>query len=362
MKIDFNSMDENIRELYEYMWNDNYNNIPGGANNLCQTYDKRYSKNSKNSYSFEILNDVGKILKNKEIVTKERKQNEKNKKVVCNYLASIFNLKNKEKFEEKFLEVCSGSGAEAAKITTLHSSSLCALLFFYNTEETKISISLNGKVVEFDEVHFEYKNTVTKKGGPSNMDVVLVSNTQHIILFLESKFSEYLKPESVEVRYEYINEFEKAFYNENFLNSINMQILKDKNTGSIKRTRITKKGKKEEYFVLAAADKRPACYAEGIKQMISHYIGVTNFKDGHFCSREKKRLNQNYSVYLGEIVFDFNYEKAKKQLENYESHYKVLVDALQLKKPNFEMLKLPLKYSELKDKCEVQVRKFYYGQ
>ena len=315
------------------------------------------------SYAFEIPDGNGGILKNDKIVTKNKKQNEINKELVCKQLSNIFQIKNKEIFREKFMEVCSGSGGEVAKITTLHSSSLCALLFFYNINpESKMTLCLNGKDVEFDEVHFEFKNNVTKKGGPSNMDVVLVSNSQRLILFLESKFSEYLTAKSTEVRYEYINEFGQDFYNEIFLKSINMQIINDKKTGNIKRTRITKKGTKEEYFVLAAAPNRPACYAEGIKQMISHYIGVTHFKNGNLCAKEKRNLNQNYSVYLGEILFNFDYEKAKTQMENYESHYKDLVTALKTKNPRFEMLNIPLKYSELKDKCNEEIRQYYYGK
>ncbi len=339
------------KEIYSSLW----------VNKKCNYNIEEIGK-SDHSYAFEISDGNGGILKNDKIVTKNKKQNEINKELVCKQLSNIFQIKNKEIFKEKFMEVCSGSGGEAAKITTLHSSSLCALLFFYNINtESKMTLCLNGKDVEFDEVHFEFKNNVTKKGGPSNMDVVLVSNSQQIILFLESKFSEYLTAKSTEVRYEYINEFGQDFYNENFLKSIHMQIINDKKTGDIKRTRITKKGTKEEYFVLAAAPNRPACYAEGIKQMISHYIGVTHFKDGNLCAKEKRSLNHNYSVYLGEILFDFDYEDAQIKFSNYEEHYKVLKEALQEKNPNINMLETPLKYSTLKKKCEDKVNFFYYG-
>ncbi len=91
----------------------------------------------------------------------------------------------------------SGSGQEGRRITTLHSSSLCALLHFYNIEEEpllKLTLDTNKKTrsVTFTQSFFEYQTPVFNY--PSNMDVVLLGKDdegEEVALFLESKFSEY---------------------------------------------------------------------------------------------------------------------------------------------------------------------------
>ena len=91
-----------------------------------------------------------------------------------------------------------GSGNEGDKITTLHSSSLCALLHFYNVERHPLTLEFktkNNKKVEikrrviFNKSVFEFKSPVI--GNPSNMDVVLIGKDENtgknIVFFLESK-------------------------------------------------------------------------------------------------------------------------------------------------------------------------------
>ena len=65
--------------------------------------------------------------------------------VLAEELAERFEIKNNKLFRKKFIEACSGSGQEAMKITTMHSSSLCALLFFYNVcEGNELVLSLGN--------------------------------------------------------------------------------------------------------------------------------------------------------------------------------------------------------------------------
>ena len=67
-------------------------------------------------------------------------------------LKRVFSIKDCN-FDEKFGQACSGSGQEERRISTLHSSSLCALLFFYNVTEKhplKIEIKNVGEVAFFD--------------------------------------------------------------------------------------------------------------------------------------------------------------------------------------------------------------------
>ncbi|MCR5766753.1 MAG: hypothetical protein K6G09_12365 [Treponema sp.] len=110
-------------------------------------------------------------------------------------VADFFEKSNKELFLKKFQMVCSGSGDEIKKITTLHSSSLCALLFFYNVTKTNKLIFPYSELhdIEFYDSLFEVKNQVIR--SPSNIDVVLIGENKKgskVIFFLESKFSEYI--------------------------------------------------------------------------------------------------------------------------------------------------------------------------
>lgn len=70
-------------------------------------------------------------------------------------IADNFDIKDKEFFLEKFNMSCSGTGDEIKKITTLHSSSLCALLFFFNVREYNKLIFEELKGYEFTQSFFE---------------------------------------------------------------------------------------------------------------------------------------------------------------------------------------------------------------
>ena len=66
---------------------------------------------------------------------------------VSESLANNFGIeKEKYLFIEKFGMSCSGTGGELKKITTLHSSSLCALLFFFNVDTMPLKIRGGGKL------------------------------------------------------------------------------------------------------------------------------------------------------------------------------------------------------------------------
>ena len=106
-------------------------------------------------------------------------------------LVDTFGIKNKDLFHEKFNMAISGAGLENRRILTLHSSSLCALLFFYSCSINPITIALNDNTTAtFSKVFFEWRNKVLT--SDSNIDVVLYSPDSNILLFLESKFSEYI--------------------------------------------------------------------------------------------------------------------------------------------------------------------------
>ncbi len=112
MNIDFKSMDGRIKKLYSALWGDfDFNSINTEIKNTRNLKD---SKPSRNSYCFS-----GEMDKHGEL------------------LMDIFGITDKELFKKKFAMAVSGSGQELLKIGTLHSSSLCALLHFYNVTGDK---------------------------------------------------------------------------------------------------------------------------------------------------------------------------------------------------------------------------------
>lgn len=113
-----------------------------------------------------------------------------NGEAVGRYLQRIFGIDCPD-WDLKYQQAVSGSGQEKDKITTLHSSSLLALLCFSNVSKYNC-LKING--IEYDQVWFEVKNKVFDK--PSNIDVVLGNSKTQDLLFLESKFTEYLSADN----------------------------------------------------------------------------------------------------------------------------------------------------------------------
>lgn len=205
-------------------------------------------------------------------------------------LIAIFNL-NPKLFTEKFREAISGDGSEAKRIRTLHSSALLCLLCFYGVSESKpLDLTINDHNLRFTESLFEIKNPVLEKGDSngqghySNMDVTLkgidTKSGKNVVLFLESKFSEYLT-------------FGKY-------SNISNEVYKDvyeRLSDSIEEMGLLLKGmeNKPGYSELVSRKGDTRHYAEGIKQMISHFLGVKNVS-------QKEDL-KGRDIYLAEILY-----------------------------------------------------------
>ena len=353
MNINYEDMKGRYKQLYKNMWEKSeFEKIPIEVE---RTYCKRYDESSKNSYCF-----CGKSggLDKKDI------------------LIDIFGINDdNNQFSDKYKMAIGGSGGEGSRITTLHSSSLCALLHFYNvTDENKLTINLTTnkgmRKVEFYQSFFEYKNKVIN--NPSNMDIVLLGtdeeNKEDVILFLESKFSEYYMSASsvlhdISEKYEE-NDYSKPLYKE---------LLRDDEMGLIR------KDDKKGYFKLESKDM---FYIGGIKQMISHYVGVMNaIKDGpdekenpnkYYENLNKKLGEEKTKVILGEIIFDnrignlyFRSNPEKGCADIYKEKYNILakkIEKLQEDNDRFEIIENVLSYSlfkEFKDRLDPNVRKFY---
>ncbi len=342
---------EKARKIYELMW-------PNITNNICKTWtkDKKGTpKISNYSYSFSI-SDQG--INNEKLVTEEITDEIKSK--ICNQLINIFKINNKIQFRKKFFEACSGNGTETVNLIRLHSSALCALLFFYEISKNKpLTLKLNEKSITFNNVFFEYKNKVIN--GPSNIDIVLISEEKKKILFLESKFSEY-----------YLDNKNEKISSAYLKNEIGELIYLDK-LKVFKTFKIYDKNKKN--FILSSDNSdisNEKSYVGGIKQMVSHYIGLMNFIDGNLYSdkefhRDEFFKNNNkykeFKIYLGEILFDFNDNIINNFMLDYEEKYKVLAKILKNKNPNINFLPEVLHYSKLLENNYVNPTiKAYYSK
>jgi len=283
-----------------------------------------------------------------------QKQNELNDENIQKILEAFFGLDFSNDDAKKALkEALHGNGNEAKRFTTFHSSSLCAFMHFLGIDEKHpIDIPINdNKSMKFNKAYFEYKNIVTG-GYPSNVDVVLES--KEAILFLECKFSEYLKNQRGEFRVgkNADNEYAKVInqlIKQNYDNETDTLFVgKDKNkrltnvNKDIVETKTEKTDdgeEKETNFVYLDGDgrkRKKPYYLAGIKQMIAHYIGVKNFiknnKYSNYCEDDRRKcLNaQGKDVYLGTIVFKFNkeFDNESRRLEAYRKDYKTLIKKL----------------------------------
>ena len=302
----------------------------------------------------------------------------------------------------------SGLGQEERRITTLHSSSLCALLFFYNvTKNNTLVLPLNTnkgtRIVEFTESLFEFKNHVISDRSPSNVDVVLVGRSiegnegggKDVVLFLESKFAEYFLSSggTCDIGKGYLtNEIGAKLYEieENWNGKLsdmpvddkrlyNLEKLKGLNL-QIQKTKQRKNGKEVDVYKLSSED---TFYIHGIKQMISHYIGIKNLINGtiydKYKSEDKRKkevqdliLSRKPIVILGEIVFKLPFEKGEEDFEAYEKKYEQLAIIIakiaeqEHEDSQFEILKDLLLYSQItkgeKNNYKVDEKvKLFYG-
>ena len=306
-------------------------------------------------------------------------------------IEKAYGITDIEAFRPQYKDAVEGTGKEDEKILTLHSSSRLSLLCFYKLyKETgkerkeKLVMNLDGEEVEFDCTVFEFQNPVI--GYPSNMDVTLFNKEKKIILFLESKFSEYYigaakKSSPIGISYKN-NEFSKCFYCKYWLKDIGLNI--DHHVQEDEETKA-----KKESMVLSTIDGSEV-YLDGFKQMISHYIGIRRrlrnnetdvLKGDEKLGENAKEIlnilrNETSTVYLGEILYDkFMIPDGDKRLgpekirKDYSKLYKRLAERMneliaedQLSH-RFKVLTNDLKYSEVMKDCSFldDVTKTFYG-
>lgn len=234
-----------------------------------------------------------------------------------------FGIPSFDDADELFRSAITGKGNEWKTITTLHSSALCAFLHFYNVKEAPLWISLDGKdhPVCFDKAVFEFEMPCVS--SKSSMDVVLQSEDNKTLLFLESKFSEYLSiGEDKRLKLKSYGDCFKMFETNGQKWILGKDLFAEiaENGTSIRIKNNT--------------------YDEGLKQIICHYIALIKWG----ISREdpKSRLiNPSLveNIYFSELLFDFeNLDQnissfdAEARLENYISASGRLMETLRSRK------------------------------
>ena len=369
MKIDTKTMSGEYKKVYEVMW-DNFDFESIGA---CVKGNKEMEPREEGEEPILTGSSSFQFCQKPEDEGKPEKM-----------LERVFDISEKVLFEKQFKLVTTGQGDEINKITTVHSSSLAALLFFYNLEnknlenktlelsfETMDGTKTTKRRVEFNQSYFEFKSPVI--GYPSNMDVVLIGedkndNQKPVVLLLESKFSEYY----VGASYSYTisksygeREYSKDIYKKESIESIGIE-REDKTNG--------------DFQLVAKGEK---VYLEGVKQMISHYYGIRRVLNGEEYKEEGDRNemqtevckaigDEKAVVILGEILFDRGIGSLKigdtccfdSYSKLYEGLMKVIAKEIKEKEvKRFEVLKDVLKYSDLKDCNQIgdNIRKFYFS-
>ena len=205
-----------------------------------------------------------------------------------------------------------GNGNEKQKILTLHSSSLLAFLCF--NDVAKYPIKIDDTV--YNEVMFEVKNNVINESGtPSNIDVLLMGENRKKLLFLESKFTEYLSGGKVTLSNKYRELYIKLQklnlpFNIKFINVL------QESDNSHKEPDI-----KEE--IRLYTEEKTSEYLHGIKQAFSHLLGIATGP-----AKKQTKGNEDYTrsllenadeIKFASIVFNCDNEKFGKYKDLYES-------------------------------------------
>ena len=246
----------------------------------------------------------------------------------CDFHNNIFEGKMSEEFVKMFME---GDGSElVSKACAVHSSSMLGYNFFHwisDINPLKIKFDIDKKEVSYTNVYFEVKMRVLKgRSRPANMDIVL-TNKNGDILFIESKFLEYLKFDTFSISETYKKEESYFCFGEKWTKLI----------GTIK------------------ADLKKQYYG-GIKQEITHMIALNNWVKGEIDillpDNENKVIhyNENKDIRFINLVFKPN-EKYAEEFDAY-SNYVELYDGLhkKLKESNLisgELKMFFMSYSDL---------------
>lgn len=211
-----------------------------------ETYDQRTKKRSNWSKSFSAK-------KGEELET----------------LSNVFGFPITPKVKTLFKSATSGDGDERRKILTLHSSSLLAFVCFHQI--SSVPIVIDG--IAYDEVMFEVKNDVIDAalGKPSNVDVLLLGENRKKLLFIESKFTEYLSGGRAYLSEERYKAFYDILLRNNTFN-FNASKLPIRHKPNKEHAEPSFTDEHSEYCLNTGEQTKG--YFGGIKQAFSHLLGI----------------------------------------------------------------------------------------
>lgn len=279
-------------------------------------------------------------------------------------LSKIFDLTITPEMRELFKSATGGDGDEKSKILTLHSSSLLAFLCFYDVSNHPITIDKT----EYNEVMFEVKNDVINAslGKPSNIDVLLMGENRKKLLFLESKFTEYLSGGKV---------FLSPERYKNFYDLLSEKLGLPFKASFDKVNHKPNKSHSEPFVTEEYCLKTKECTSEylgGIKQAFSHLLGIATGPANQQASENeayKMSLLENAEeIKFASIVFNCDNDKLKKYDDLYNSVFKnsdVIKETIKevLKKRELKLTIVPnlLQYQEVfqANFLHEKVREFY---
>ena len=239
----------------------------------------------------------------------------------------------------QFDTVASGEGNEKEKIDSVYSSSLQSLLAFHSVSENN-PIHINGE--KFTDVIFEYKNKVI--GYPSSVDVVLLG--EHCVAFIESKFLEIIR-DSFEskkdkkyrkvVGISYYGEKENG-YKTLGLSSFDLKAMGIDYPDDGDPYLLSVKGRSEEKQAIGPIKDANYVYPEGIKQMLSHIIGIQSFKRGDSPYTDVDPIG-NHGQYTKVMYIELyngfpglEDESTRNKLKDFKAHAEKVKEVIESKK------------------------------
>ena len=191
------------------------------------------------------------------------------------------------------------SGNTPAKAKAIDSSSMLSYNFFNWISEKHPLCLFN---VEYTRVYFEVRlKTLRKSNAPANIDVVLVDKNSENVLFIESKFLEYLKNTEADFSSSYM-ELSNYFTDNKSKEELKKRLVKKYNGMS-------------------------GGYYDGIKQNICHIIALCNLEDEKAREYAKEKNPNLADIFETGVSYKYKFinlifnpclnAAAKKKYDNY---------------------------------------------
>lgn len=250
------------------------------------------------------------------------------------YQENIFQGYMPDRFRNMFMK---GSGSELrSKAEAVHSSSMLAYNFFHWVSD-KYPLTIDD--IKYTQVFFEVKMEAITTDA--NMDILLIDKSRKRLLFIESKFLEYLNSKKYDLKDAYREQDGwKAF-----LSDVDKIVPKDNDNSD---------------------------YQEGIKQGVTHLFALSELKEEkafkHFNETNGLDLNiksiqDANDIKFINLLFEPNgeYDYDYKRFDNYIRLYRSFKEIAQQSGIVDDILMKILTYSELWHIAGEQIKKVNQG-